>query len=138
MKRTYQLIRGQSTVEFAIILPIFLTIMFVIFQFGLFFHDQLAVNEGAREGARLAAVDNDITAADIHARILSTAPTLAERPLTITTTLSDQNDVVGPKRIVGGYVQVKLEVTPRITIPYLHEYNLPAIITGEVKMRVEQ
>ncbi len=50
---------GQSTVEFALILPIVLVLVLGLVQIGLFMRDQLLVASAAREGAREAAVTPD-------------------------------------------------------------------------------
>lgn len=47
---------GASAVEFAIILPVLLMLLFGIVEFGLAYRDYLAVTHAAREGARMAAV----------------------------------------------------------------------------------
>lgn len=47
---------GQSLIEFAFILPLFMLLFMAIVQFGAFFAGLLALNAAAREGARLAAV----------------------------------------------------------------------------------
>ena len=44
-------------VEFAFVLPIFLILVFGVIEFGWAFSQQLDVRHGAREGARLAAVN---------------------------------------------------------------------------------
>ena len=49
-------------VEFAIIVPIFFLLVFAVVEFGWAFYQQLDVRHGAREGARLAAVDFQSTA----------------------------------------------------------------------------
>ena len=48
--------KGQSMVEFALILPILLLIILGTIQFGIIFSSQIAVTNAAREGARVAAV----------------------------------------------------------------------------------
>ena len=48
--------KGTSAVEFAIILPILVMLVFGIFEFGLAFNNYIALTHAAREGARLAAV----------------------------------------------------------------------------------
>lgn len=48
--------QGASAVEFALVLPILLLLIFGIIEFGLLYHDYLAVTHAAREGARMAAV----------------------------------------------------------------------------------
>ncbi len=47
---------GQSLVEFAFVLPIFLLVLFAIIDFGMAFHAWIAVTNSAREGGRLGAV----------------------------------------------------------------------------------
>jgi Flp pilus assembly protein TadG len=57
---------GQSIVEFAIIAPFLLFLLLAITQFGLAFHNYLAITDAARVGARAAAVNrtnNPCTAA---------------------------------------------------------------------------
>jgi Flp pilus assembly protein TadG len=48
---------GAVLVEFAIILPVLFLVLFAIVEFGWGFAQYLDVRHGAREGARLAAVD---------------------------------------------------------------------------------
>ncbi|MBE0609906.1 MAG: pilus assembly protein [Dehalococcoidia bacterium] len=50
---------GQSLVEFTMILPIFLVLMFGLIDFGRAFYTWLLVTNAAREGARVAAVQAD-------------------------------------------------------------------------------
>lgn len=49
--------RGAATVEMALIAPVLFTILFGIIEFGWAFSQVLDVRHGAREGARLAAVN---------------------------------------------------------------------------------
>lgn len=53
--------RGAALVEFGIIAPLLLTLMFGIFEFGLLFGTKLDVRNGAAEGARLIAVNYQAT-----------------------------------------------------------------------------
>ncbi len=48
--------KGQALVEFALLVPIFLILMFAIVDFGMGFYSWITVTNGAREGARLGAV----------------------------------------------------------------------------------
>ena len=48
--------RGQSTVEFALILPIFIVILFGIMEFGRMWETTNILTSAAREAARAAAV----------------------------------------------------------------------------------
>lgn len=51
--------RGQSTVEFALVLPLVVILMMALLQAGLLLRDQLVLTAAAREGAREAAVTAD-------------------------------------------------------------------------------
>lgn len=53
---------GQSLVEFSMILPLFLVLLFGMVDFGRAFFTWLVVTNAAREGARVAAVRGDYTA----------------------------------------------------------------------------
>ena len=53
--------RGQSLVEFALILPIFVLMLVGIFDFGRAIYAFNTISQAAREGARLAIVDQTIS-----------------------------------------------------------------------------
>jgi Flp pilus assembly protein TadG len=59
--------RGQSTVEFALLLPILLVLLFLVFEFGRAFGSWLLITNAAREGARNAAACSSSTSACITA-----------------------------------------------------------------------
>lgn len=63
--------RGQSLVEFALMLPIFLIVLFILVDFGIGFSRWLVITNAAREGARLGAV-NPVTA-EITDRAVTTS-----------------------------------------------------------------
>ena len=56
-KKKIQHEKGATAIEFALILPVFIIIIFAVFQFGIVFNNWIALTYAAREGARLAAVD---------------------------------------------------------------------------------
>ena len=47
---------GQSTVEFALVLPIFLLLIFGMMDFGWLFYNKIEINNASREGARYAVI----------------------------------------------------------------------------------
>lgn len=81
--------RGQSMVEFVLVLPIFLLLVFGIVDFGMGFHAWLTVTNSAREGARLGAVR--ASNADIVTRVHNTADTLDAANMTVTVTNAQGN-----------------------------------------------
>lgn len=58
---------GAAAVEFALVVPLLLTLLFGIIEFGFAFNAQIVVTNAAREAARELAVDEDATIADIEA-----------------------------------------------------------------------
>jgi len=74
---------GQSLVEFAVVLPVFLLILAGIFDFGLGLYSQMTVINAAREGARLGVVDPGNVSA-IDARVQAMTAGLDQSQLTTT------------------------------------------------------
>ena len=52
--------RGQSIVEFALILPVFVLVLVGVFDLGRGIYAYNTISQAAREGARLAIVDQTI------------------------------------------------------------------------------
>ncbi len=63
--------RGQSMVEFALLLPIFLIVIFIIVDFGVGISRWVIVTNSTREGARLGAVGASTT--EIADKVASTS-----------------------------------------------------------------
>lgn len=52
--------RGAVAVEFALLVPILLVLVFGILNFGVYMSQQLALNNAVRQGARLAVVAGNV------------------------------------------------------------------------------
>jgi Flp pilus assembly protein TadG len=76
--------RGQTLVEFALILPLFLLMFFAMVDFGRGFYTWLLVTNAAREGALVAATQQ--APAAVQARINDALGGLNQADLTITLT----------------------------------------------------
>src|SRR5689334_15249863 len=50
--------RGAAAVEFALVVPVLLMILFGIIDYGLLFNNSLSVKQGVREAARQGVVAN--------------------------------------------------------------------------------
>jgi Flp pilus assembly protein TadG len=72
MRRRRRRQRGQALVETALVLPVFLLILFGLIDIGRAVFLYNTVSEGARQASRLAVVDQ--TAADVTAQALVTSP----------------------------------------------------------------
>ena len=76
--------KGQSLAEFALIVPIFLVLVFAIVDFGMGFHAWITVTNSAREGARLGAVGG--TSDQITQKVRDTSSSLDQDRLSVTVT----------------------------------------------------
>ena len=52
--------RGQSLVEFALVVPVLLLLLFGIIDFGRVFHASLTIDHAGREAARAAKHRQDV------------------------------------------------------------------------------
>jgi hypothetical protein len=74
--------RGASAVEFALVLPVLLLILFGIVDYGLYFTNQLAVNQGVQEATRQAVVgDLNSTPSDCGMAWSPPEPSVATKKL---------------------------------------------------------
>ena len=100
--RTPETGHGQALVEFALIVPIFLLLLFALLDFGRVVYAQQTITQDAREGARaglVAALDttiNQATYAKIRTAAKQMAPgvnltdaSIVGKPGTCTSTVSD-------------------------------------------------
>lgn len=106
---------GQSLVEFAMVLPFFLVLLFALVDFGRAFYTWLLVTNAAREGARAGAVQLDSTGIDgrIYSSLCKTYPTDCSLDMAKLTT-TPKTGVQGPR---GSSVSV--------TVSYAFEYVTP-------------
>ncbi len=59
--------KGAAAIEFALILPVLIVLIFGMIEFGRAYNAYLAVTHAAREGARLAAV-GDFSVSEVEKR----------------------------------------------------------------------
>ena len=121
--------KGASAVEFALILPVLIMIIFAIFQFGIAYNNYIALTHAAREGARLAAVnfDEDPGIVEFETRIRDSAPTVTIESIN----LSGQDGNIGDS--------VEVTVTGQvlnIEIPLAG--NWPVQLTSTATLRIEK
>ncbi|MDX6485972.1 MAG: hypothetical protein QOF43_1125 [Gaiellaceae bacterium] len=90
--------RGQTMVEFVLVLPVLLVVLFGIIQFGLTFNNYIALTDAVRAGARTAAVSRFATnpTSDTTARVKNASGDLdpAKVGVTVTSTWVHGDDVV--------------------------------------------
>ena len=62
--------QGSAAVEFVLVLPVLLLILFAIVDFGRLLNAKIVLSQAAHEGARAAAIADDTTAADTVNRVV--------------------------------------------------------------------
>jgi Flp pilus assembly protein TadG len=122
--------KGQSIVEFALLLPILILIIMAIIEFGLLLNTYLALNNASREGARIGIVGG--TDAQIQNTVLTTSPTLESRYISVVITPSQASRKAGD--------------TLKVTVYYQYHTIIPIIgniinnivnLNAETSMRIE-
>ena len=95
--------KGQSLVEFALVLPIFIFLVFGIIEFGRLWETVNIMTSAAREGARAAAVS---------APDMTSAMNAAQNVLTAGNVSNATVNAVGPNGANEVVVTVTLNYTP--------------------------
>jgi Flp pilus assembly protein TadG len=87
--------KGQSLVEFALVLPVFVVILFGIMEFGRLWEISNVLTSAAREGARVAAVSEpNIDKARTAAQTVLTAAHITSATVAISGPNSNKDIVV--------------------------------------------
>lgn len=119
--------KGTAAVEFAIILPILILLVFGIIQFGPAFLYAISFTQAAREVVRLAAVEEPIDTA----AIINNIPVFAGHPVSgLTITIDEPIDAIGEP--VSATVSAQYD----FTIPLMGSWSKNLAIT--TTMRQEQ
>ncbi len=122
--------KGQATVEFALILPIFLLLLGGILNFGWIFGNRLLAQNAAREAARYTAIHYNDSSTDDDRQVaagivLSRAPTINNPVVTLT--------------VAGNTITVKVVSSVNMLTPLLSELfpDGKCSITTQCAMRLE-
>jgi len=128
---------GQALVEYALVLPLMLVLIFGILEFGRAIHYWIDSTHLANEGARYAAVNRNPGPGG------SLAQTLAGKGST--SELRDGSASVDPLQICVDYPNGTSAVGDPVRVRATTTYNflpfmnlLPVSITGEASMRLER
>lgn len=115
--------KGQSLVEFALVIPVFLLLLLGVIDFGRVFHAYLTLDHAGREGARAASLGK--TNDEVEKRVKDNAGSLNTSKITVTTNPST--------RTPGTDVTVTVTYTVDMFIPKTD----PIPLEDKTVMRVE-
>ena len=119
---------GAAAVEFALILPCLLALVFGIFQFGIAFNNWITITNAAREGARLASIEGVLSAASV-ATVKAYAP-----PGDIFSVIAYFDSGTGKGK------SVRVEVVGKaldFNIPFVHNWGAISL-SSDATMRLEK
>ena len=125
---------GAALVEFALLAPFLILLLFGIIEFAWVFATNLDVKHGAREGARITAVNTPDTGnVDLAAEICSRMELVGSNTATSITWASDLTPAVGE----GVTVTVS---TPLTTLTGIIDWAFGGVPTldSTVEIRIEQ
>ncbi|MCL4378161.1 MAG: pilus assembly protein [Actinobacteria bacterium] len=114
--------KGAAAVEFALILPILVTIVFGIFEFGIAFNNWISLTHAAREGARLAAVGQYT-----DQKVRDSAPSVQIQTINVTGLGGKIGDEI-TVQVIGSVLNINIPLVG----------NWPVQLTSTAVMRKEQ
>jgi Flp pilus assembly protein TadG len=119
---------GQSLVEFALIVPLLILLLFGIVDFGRIFHAYLTIDHAGREAARAASIGKDDT------QVKSTAVTDA-----VGISLTTDRVVISPNgtRVSGNDVSITITYPITFLTPVIGSIVGPITLEDTTVMRVE-
>ncbi len=123
-------IKGQATVEFALVLPILIMLLMGIFEIGRIYGAQMLLDNLAREGARNGAVGYD--SAEITTLVNSRLLWLDPAQFQVSVTPADS------ARAKGQPLTVECNYSVELMTPYMGMFLPdPVPLTATCEMRIE-
>lgn len=128
---------GQAMVEFALILPLLVTLVFGIIQFGILFNHHLTLTDAVRAGSRQGAISRTLPGGPAAAAAAATARVRSAA----LASLSDANDPTALVVTVTSTFTQGSDITVKATYPYtINILGVPVKsgrLTSETTERVE-
>ena len=123
---------GAAAVEFALLLPLLVLLLFGLIQFGIAFNTKIQATNAAREGARMAVVGID-NWADVGGGLAFWQAVQQNAGVG-----DIDNCVLDTTDVVGGTLTVTFDYPLDLVIPFMP--NPPSWQTGtaQATMRIEQ
>ena len=124
--------RGASLVELAFTLPLLLILLFGIIEASWAFSQQNNIRHGAREGARLAAVDfGDVST--LGQEVCDRMDVIAgSQPPTVALT------PIGASSVIGGQAQIQVSANVKTITGFMDAWFAGRTVSSTIEFRLEQ
>lgn len=113
--------RGASALEFALVLPVFATMVFGTIQMGLAFYFAGSVQFALERTARMTMVDQDMSAGQVQAAFANELSTFTDQDIDVSYSVD-----------YGGTVPIA-----HLSATYVHQFVVPMVPSFEVDFDVE-
>jgi Flp pilus assembly pilin Flp len=123
---------GAAAVEFALLLPLLVLLLFGLIQFGLAFNTKIQATNAAREGARMAVVGID-NWADVGGGLPFWQAVQQNAGVG-----DIDNCVLNTTNVVGGTLTVTFDYPLDLVIPFMPSPPSWQTGTAQATMRIEQ
>ena len=125
---------GAAAVEFAIVLPLLILLVFGIIEFSVAFYDKAMITNASREGARAGIVFSDMDASQREAEIIGVVDTYCGDHLI---TFGAPTDVATTTEGSGGSSGEPLTVRVAYQYSFLVLPNFVTDLTGGITLVAE-
>ena len=118
---------GASALEFAIILPVFVTMVLGTIQMGIVFFKAGSVQFALEEAARQVMVDPDMSASQIQVAIENKLESLTQQDITVTYSVDSSGAVAVAQLNAQFGIEVVIPFVPGFSINFDAETHIPLL-----------
>jgi Flp pilus assembly protein TadG len=133
--------RGASAVEFALVMPIFIMLLFGIVSFGMVFAQELALSNGARQAARFGVVEGR-TCGELTTEARNASQSLGMVAADVSVDVKRGHTAAGATAICGNTANNPCEGSAAndslfVTTSYTSNLMIPLVVTKDVELTEE-
>ena len=138
LRRHFEKERGAAAVEFALVVPMLMMLVFGVVDFGYMINRDTMLNNAAREGVRVASLG--ATSADVTTAVKASLPADMQATLTVTVSCTKPTGAA-----CASYSDAASGGTAIVKVDYVHSWVTPvgsffgktAKLTKTSQMRIE-
>ena len=128
--------RGQALVEFAIAFPILILAMVAVMEMGFYALTQTAINHGAHEGGRVAALPGTTAESSVTSRVITASEPVVVTSSNISVAVNGVTGTFTTKK-TGDRVVVRVNHTHRPLLGLVFGSGVTFALSAESEFRVE-